>query len=55
MPGEVTVWVVVHEDVHDPDVGQSRHRREDFAARVTAPPVAHLAGLDFADVFDDLD
>ncbi|MDN3266475.1 ATP-binding protein [Streptomyces sp. MA15] len=53
VPGEVTVWVVVHEDVHDPDAG-SCHRREDFAARVTAPPVSRITGLDFADVFDDL-
>jgi hypothetical protein len=50
--GEVTVWVVVHDDVHDPDAGR---RRDDFATRVTAPPVSALPGLDFADVFDDLD
>ncbi|MFJ1972753.1 ATP-binding protein [Streptomyces sp. NPDC087903] len=49
--GEVTVWVIVHDDVHDPD---SRHRRDDFATRVTAPAGA-LPGLDFADAFDDLD
>lgn len=33
--GEVTVWAVVHADVHDPDAG---HRRNGFAARVAAPP-----------------
>ncbi|MET8947357.1 ATP-binding protein [Streptomyces sp. NPDC004542] len=50
--GEVTVWVVVHEHVHDPDAAR---RREDFAARITAPPVSAMAAeLDFADVFDDL-
>ncbi|MFD8518403.1 ATP-binding protein [Streptomyces capillispiralis] len=54
VPGEVTVWVVVHDDVYDPDAG-SGHRREDFAARVTAPSVSRIPGLSFADVFDDLD
>ncbi|MFF4015626.1 ATP-binding protein [Streptomyces sp. NPDC001843] len=51
--GEVTVWVVVHDDVH----AQARgHRRDDFASRVTAPPVSALAGeLDFRDAFTDLD
>ncbi len=50
--GEVTVWVVVHEDVHDPDAG---HRRDDFA-RATAPTVsAALPDLAFTDPFDDLD
>ena len=39
--GEVTVWVVVHNDVHDPDA------RTDFAGGVTPS----LTGLDF----DDLD
>nr|WP_240661239.1 ATP-binding protein [Streptomyces sp. WAC 01438] len=53
VPGEVTVWVVVHDDVHDPDASAG-HRREDFAARVTAPPASRLPELDFADVFDDL-
>jgi hypothetical protein len=43
---------VVHEDVHDPD---ARHRRDDFATRVTAPVVSALPGLDFTDAFDDLD
>jgi anti-sigma regulatory factor (Ser/Thr protein kinase) len=51
VPGEVTVWVVVHADVHDPDAGR---RRDDFASRVTAPTVSALTGLDFADAFDDL-
>ncbi|MFE2266465.1 ATP-binding protein [Streptomyces griseosporeus] len=50
--GEVTVWVVVHEDVYDPDAG---HRRHDFAARVAAPSVASMPDLDFTDAFDDLD
>ncbi|HEX5597473.1 MAG TPA: ATP-binding protein [Micromonosporaceae bacterium] len=50
--GEVTVWVVVDDAVHDP---AGRHRRDDFATRVTAPSVASLPGLDFADAFDDLD
>lgn len=50
--GEVTVWVVVHDDVHDPDAG---HRRHDFATRVAAPSVAAIPQLDFADAFDDLD
>ncbi|MFI5567965.1 ATP-binding protein [Streptomyces sp. NPDC051740] len=54
VPGEVTVWVVVHDDVYDPDAGAG-HRREDFAARVTAPAVSRIPGLGFADVFDDLD
>ncbi|QNP71685.1 ATP-binding protein [Streptomyces roseirectus] len=45
--GEVTVWVVVHNDVHDPDArGDS-----DFAARMASPS---LAGLDFDDL-DDLE
>ncbi|WP_234426151.1 ATP-binding protein [Streptomyces kebangsaanensis] len=50
--GEVTVWAVVHDDVHDPDAG---HRRDDFASRVTAPPVTALSELGFADTFDALD
>lgn len=50
--GEVTVWVVVHTDVYDPDAGC---RRDDFASRVAAPSVASMPGLDFADAFDDLD
>ncbi|MFI9649685.1 ATP-binding protein [Streptomyces sp. NPDC052040] len=47
--GEVTVWVVVQDDV-----GAAR-RRDDFATRVTAPAVAELPELEFADAFDDLD
>lgn len=31
--GEVTVWVVVHDDVHDPDADPAGHRRDDFAPR----------------------
>ncbi|MFI2202055.1 ATP-binding protein [Streptomyces sp. NPDC020192] len=52
--GEVTVWVVVHEDVHDPDAGC---RHDAFATRVTAPALAtmDMTGLDFADAFEDLD
>ncbi len=43
--GEVTVWVVVHGDVHDPDAGCPR---DPFATRVTRPvareaPLADLA------------
>ncbi|WP_324605906.1 ATP-binding protein [Streptomyces sp. NRRL S-813] len=53
--GEVTVWVVVHGDVHDPDAGRVGHRRDDFATRIAAPAVAALPEMDFADVFDDLD
>ncbi|GAA3042864.1 ATP-binding protein [Streptomyces glomeratus] len=47
--GEVTVWVVVQDDVG------SAHRRDDFATRVTSPSVSQIPGLDFADAFDDLD
>ncbi|MFJ3643720.1 ATP-binding protein [Streptomyces sp. NPDC090108] len=50
--GEVTVWVVVHEDVHDPDAGC---RQDAFAAPLTASSVPDLAGLDFADAFEILD
>ncbi|MEU6285115.1 ATP-binding protein [Streptomyces sp. NPDC047028] len=58
--GEVTVWVLVHEDVHDPDTG--RHR-DDFAALGCArPAVAPMASaipalteLDFAEAFENLD
>ncbi|WP_280870363.1 ATP-binding protein [Streptomyces sp. MJP52] len=54
--GEVTVWVVVHRDVHDPDAG---NHREDFAARVAAPRLPAVAGfadldLAFPDPFGDL-
>lgn len=50
--GEVTVWVVVHKDVLGPG---PRDRRDAFATRVMAPPVAEMGDLDFADAFDDLD
>ncbi|MGY1499194.1 ATP-binding protein [Streptomyces sp. QTS52] len=50
--GEVTVWVVVNDDVHDPDAG---HRRTDFATRVTARSMSAIPELDFADAFDDMD
>ncbi|MFG2946620.1 ATP-binding protein [Streptomyces adustus] len=49
--GEVTVWVVVHDDVHDPDAG---YGRAGFAARVAAPVVPAMRDLSFADAFDDL-
>ncbi|MEF9905173.1 ATP-binding protein [Streptomyces sp. P9-A2] len=52
VPGEVTVWAVVHDDVHDPDAG---HRRNGFATRVPAPMVSEMPGLEFADAFDRLD
>ncbi len=53
VPGEVTVWVVVHADVHDPDAGTPL---ESFATRVTTPaPVAALAELGFTDAFESLD
>ncbi|MFJ9039856.1 ATP-binding protein [Streptomyces sp. NPDC102406] len=48
--GEVTVWVVVHKDVH---AEADTHRRDDFAARIAAPSAAELVGLDLADVLDD--
>ncbi|MFF2849916.1 ATP-binding protein [Streptomyces sp. NPDC058001] len=47
--GEVTVWVVVHDDVH------AERRRDDFATRIASPPVSGIPDLDFADAFDDLD
>ncbi|GGR68864.1 hypothetical protein GCM10010236_23860 [Streptomyces eurythermus] len=45
--GEVTVWVLVHGDVHDPDAG---HPHDAFATRVTRPrtgstPLPDLAAL----------
>ncbi|KIE24902.1 hypothetical protein LK08_22085 [Streptomyces sp. MUSC 125] len=64
--GEVTVWVVVHGDVHDPDAGC---HRDGFTTRVAVPSLPgmtladgtlpdtvlpDLAGLDFADAFEDL-
>ncbi|MFE3164548.1 ATP-binding protein [Streptomyces sp. NPDC059224] len=50
--GEVTVWVVVHKDVSDPDVGV---HRDAFAARVMTPAAPERAGLGFAEAFEDLD
>ncbi|MFF8729972.1 ATP-binding protein [Streptomyces sp. NPDC015171] len=65
--GEVTVWALVHEDVHDPDAGC---RHDAFATRVTRTPAPELplsgitardvrlpdlSELDFADAFEDLD
>ncbi|MGW4511183.1 ATP-binding protein [Streptomyces sp. NPDC004393] len=47
--GEVTVWVVVQNDVG------AAHRRDDFATRVTAPSVSELPDLDFTDAFEELD
>ncbi|MGW7263139.1 ATP-binding protein [Streptomyces sp. NPDC054842] len=47
--GEVTVWVVVQDDV------VSAHRRDNFATRVASPHVSRIPELDFADAFDDLD
>lgn len=41
--GEVTVWVVVHEDVHDPD---ARCRRDAFATRIAHPGLPELALTD---------
>ncbi|WP_432186205.1 ATP-binding protein [Streptomyces sp. Tue6028] len=47
--GEVTVWVVVQDDV------ESARRHDDFATRVASPTVsAGIPGLDFADAFDEL-
>ncbi|MHA5047999.1 ATP-binding protein [Streptomyces sp. SD15] len=59
-PGEVTVWVVVQENVDDSAGG---YRHDEFATRVTPPPPrrpphmpdAGIPELDFADAFDDLD
>ncbi|MGW7238739.1 ATP-binding protein [Streptomyces sp. NPDC054804] len=50
--GEVTVWVVVHKGVSDPDV---RTQRDTFATRVMAPAAPETAGPDFADAFEDMD
>ncbi|MEU1039642.1 ATP-binding protein [Streptomyces sp. NPDC005551] len=47
--GEVTVWVVVQDDV----IGA--HRRDDFATRVASPAVSCVPELDFADAFDERD
>lgn len=50
--GEVTVWVVIQEDVADTTAAR---RRDDFATRVASPTVSGIPDLDFADAFDDLD
>ncbi|MFI1729244.1 ATP-binding protein [Streptomyces acidicola] len=47
--GEVTVWVVVQENV------DRARRRDDFVARVAAPPVSAIPGLELADAFEDMD
>ncbi len=39
--GEITVWVVVHRDVHDPDAGR---RRDDLAPRSPARDFARAGG-----------
>lgn len=46
--GEVTVWVVIQDDVY------RARRRDGFVARVTAPPVSVLPEMDFAEAFEDL-
>ncbi|MCG7204160.1 ATP-binding protein [Streptomyces arenae] len=50
--GEVTVWVVVHEDARVP---RTRDRHDTFAAHVATPAGPELTDLDFTDAFDDLD
>ncbi|MDQ1037399.1 anti-sigma regulatory factor (Ser/Thr protein kinase) [Streptomyces sp. V3I8] len=47
--GELTVWAIVHKDAH------AARRRDDFAARVTAPTASAMPDLDFGDAFDGLD
>ncbi|MFD5079739.1 ATP-binding protein [Streptomyces sp. NPDC058371] len=48
--GEVTVWVVVQDDVG------TAHRRDDFATRVASPAVSTaIPELDFVDAFEDVD
>ncbi|MER7916788.1 MULTISPECIES: ATP-binding protein [unclassified Streptomyces] len=49
--GEVTVWVVVHGDVHDPD---AHCRRDHVTATLTASAPPDLSGLDLAEAFEDL-
>lgn len=55
--GEVTVWAVVdHDDPHGrADEYNGHHRREDFAARVTAPSAGLLPVLGFSDVLERFD
>ncbi|MFI1107368.1 ATP-binding protein [Streptomyces physcomitrii] len=50
--GEVTVWVAVRDC---PLQLAARRRREDLAARVTAPAVSSLAGLDLTEAFEDFE
>lgn len=50
--GEVTVWVVVHEEARDP---HGRDRRDALTARVMTPSGPGTADLDFADAFEDMD
>jgi anti-sigma regulatory factor (Ser/Thr protein kinase) len=50
--GEVTVWVIVQKDAHD---AHTVRRRNDFAARITAPAVSAIPDLDFGDAFEGLD
>jgi anti-sigma regulatory factor (Ser/Thr protein kinase) len=47
--GEVTVWVVIQDDV------ETARRHDDFATRVASPRVSGIPDLDFVDAFDDLD
>ncbi|MCX4989843.1 MULTISPECIES: ATP-binding protein [unclassified Streptomyces] len=47
--GEVTVWVVIQDDV------ETARRHDDFATRVASPRVSGISDLDFTDAFDDLD
>ncbi|QHC30293.1 MULTISPECIES: ATP-binding protein [unclassified Streptomyces] len=49
--GEVTVWVVVHGDVHDPD---AHCRRDHVTAALTASAPPDLSGLALAEAFEDL-
>lgn len=48
--GEVTVWVVVDEDVHDPDAGC---RRGGFATRVTPAVTSLVPEAELLDAFDE--
>ncbi|MFF7406929.1 ATP-binding protein [Streptomyces murinus] len=49
--GEVTVWVVVHGDVHDPD---ARCHRDHVTAALTASAPPDLSGLDLTEAFEDM-
>ncbi|GAA2427979.1 ATP-binding protein [Streptomyces glaucus] len=48
--GEVTVWVVVHDDVYDPDAGR---RRDGLAPRIAAPAAPRIPGPDLRSAFDE--